>query len=51
MVRKLGPLKKVIGMLPGVGQALKDIDLDDKSLQAARGDDPVDDPEERRAPS
>lgn len=30
MIRKLGPLKKVLGMLPGVGQALKQIDLDDR---------------------
>lgn len=29
MIRKLGPLKKVLGMLPGVGSMLKDIDLDD----------------------
>ena len=29
MVRKLGPLKKVLGMLPGVGQAIKDIDIDE----------------------
>jgi signal recognition particle subunit SRP54 len=33
MVRKLGPLKKVLGMLPGVGQALKDIDLDDRRFK------------------
>lgn len=30
MIKKLGPLKKVMGMLPGIGQALKDIDIDDK---------------------
>jgi signal recognition particle subunit SRP54 len=29
MIRKLGPLKKVLGMLPGVGAMLKDVDLDD----------------------
>jgi signal recognition particle subunit SRP54 len=37
MIRKLGPLKKVLGMLPGVGSMLKDIDLDDghfKRLEA-----------------
>ncbi|MCC6670257.1 MAG: signal recognition particle protein [Planctomycetes bacterium] len=33
MIRKLGPLKKVLGMLPGVGAALKDIDLDDARFQ------------------
>ncbi|PIE24081.1 MAG: signal recognition particle protein [Planctomycetota bacterium] len=30
MVKKLGPLKKVFGMLPGMGQALKDVEIDDK---------------------
>jgi signal recognition particle subunit SRP54 len=37
MIRKLGPLKKVLGMLPGVGSMLKDVDLDDghfKRLEA-----------------
>ena len=29
MIRKLGPLKKVLGMLPGVGQLLKEVDFDD----------------------
>lgn len=29
MIRKLGPMKKVLGMIPGMGQALKQIDLDD----------------------
>ena len=29
MIRKLGPLKKVLGMLPGVGSALKEVDFDD----------------------
>ncbi len=28
-VRKLGPLKDVLGMLPGVGQSLKDVDIDE----------------------
>ncbi len=30
MVRKLGPLKKVLGMLPGVGQALEGVEIDDR---------------------
>jgi len=37
MIRKLGPLKKVLGMLPGVGSMLQDVDLDDghfKRLEA-----------------
>ena len=29
MIRKMGPLKKVLGMLPGMGQMLKEVDLDD----------------------
>ncbi|MCA8954068.1 MAG: signal recognition particle protein [Planctomycetes bacterium] len=29
MIRKLGPLKKVLGMLPGVGSMLKQVDFDD----------------------
>lgn len=29
MIRKMGPLKKVMGMLPGMGQMLKEVDLDD----------------------
>jgi len=31
MVRKLGPMKKVLGMMPGMGQ-LKDLDVDDRQL-------------------
>ncbi|MEM7198695.1 MAG: signal recognition particle protein [Planctomycetota bacterium] len=33
MIRKMGPMKKVLGMLPGVGSALKDIDLDDQHFK------------------
>ncbi|HEB54559.1 MAG TPA: signal recognition particle protein [bacterium] len=33
MIRKMGPLKKVLGMLPGVGAALKNIDLDDRHFK------------------
>jgi signal recognition particle subunit SRP54 len=33
MLRKMGPLKKVLGMLPGVGQALKEIDFDESRFQ------------------
>ncbi|MCB9871728.1 MAG: signal recognition particle protein [Planctomycetes bacterium] len=32
MLRKMGPLKKVLGMLPGVGSMLKDVDLDNKEF-------------------
>lgn len=30
MIRKLGSFKKILGMLPGMGQLLKDVDLDDR---------------------
>ncbi|MBK8098252.1 MAG: signal recognition particle protein [Planctomycetes bacterium] len=33
MIRKLGPLKKVLGMIPGIGSAMKDIDFDDQHFQ------------------
>ena len=33
MIKKLGPLKKVLGMLPGVGSAMKDLDFDDKHMK------------------
>ena len=33
MIRKMGPMKKVLGMLPGVGQMLKQVDLDDGHFQ------------------
>jgi len=32
MMKRLGPMKKVLGMLPGVGSALANADLDDKTL-------------------
>lgn len=33
-IKKMGPLNQVLGMLPGVGKAIKDIDLDDdKSIK------------------
>lgn len=33
MIKKLGPLKKVLGMLPGMGSAMKDLDFDDKHMK------------------
>jgi signal recognition particle subunit SRP54 len=32
MLRKMGPLKGVLGMLPGVGQQLKGLEVDDRQL-------------------
>ncbi|MCC7408435.1 MAG: signal recognition particle protein [Phycisphaeraceae bacterium] len=31
-IRKMGPLKSLLGMLPGVGSQIKNLDLDDKQL-------------------
>jgi signal recognition particle subunit SRP54 len=33
MIKKLGPLKKVLGMLPGVGSMMKDVDFDDGRMK------------------
>jgi len=32
MMRKMGSMKSLLGMIPGVGSQLKDIDLDDKEI-------------------
>ncbi len=32
MIRKMGSMKSLLGMLPGVGSAMKDIDIDEKQL-------------------
>ncbi|MEM1449318.1 MAG: signal recognition particle protein [Planctomycetota bacterium] len=32
MVRKMGPMKKVLGMMPGMGQAAQNLDIDDKQM-------------------
>ena len=32
MVKRMGPLKGVLGMLPGIGKQLGDLDIDDKHL-------------------
>ena len=31
-IQKMGPLKQVLGMLPGVGSQIKDADIDDSQL-------------------
>ena len=31
-LRRMGPLKQLLGLLPGVGSALKDVHIDDKQL-------------------
>jgi len=50
MIRKLGPLKKVLGMLPGIGAALKDVDLDDQRLKRVEAVIQSMTPAERRDP-
>lgn len=37
MLRRMGPLKQLLGMLPGVGSALKDVQLDDRQLNRLEG--------------
>lgn len=32
-IQKMGPLKQIMGMLPGVGDKLKDVDVDDNQLK------------------
>ncbi len=32
-IQKMGPLKQIIGMLPGVGDKIKDMDIDDSQLK------------------
>jgi len=36
-LRRMGPLKQLMGLLPGVGQALKGAQLDDKQLDRVEG--------------
>ena len=35
-LRRMGPMKQLLGMLPGVGAALKGIDIDEKQLEPTR---------------
>jgi signal recognition particle subunit SRP54 len=50
MMKKMGPLKNVIGMLPGMGQQLKDVDVDDKQLARVEAIVLSMTPQERRVP-
>jgi signal recognition particle subunit SRP54 len=42
-LRRMGPMKQLLGMLPGVGSALKDVNIDDKQLDRTRGHRQLDD--------
>jgi signal recognition particle subunit SRP54 len=52
-VRRMGPLEQVLGMIPGLGQALKDVDADRGEREIRRAVAMVDSmtPAERRDPS
>ena len=32
MIRRMGPMKQILGMLPGMGGMLKDVDIDDRQV-------------------
>jgi signal recognition particle subunit SRP54 len=36
-LRRMGPMKQLLGMLPGVGSALKDAEIDDSQLDRLEG--------------
>ena len=36
-IRRMGPMKQILGMLPGVGQALKGVDVDESQLNRLEG--------------
>ena len=33
-IKKMGPIKQIVGMLPGVGDKLKDVDIDDNAFKS-----------------
>jgi signal recognition particle subunit SRP54 len=50
-IRKMGPLTSMLGMIPGVGKQLKDVDLDEKDLARVEAIIHSMTPEERREPA
>ena len=50
VLRRMGPIKQLLGMLPGVGQMLKDLPLEDKQLDRLQGIVHAMTPAERRDP-
>jgi len=36
-MRRMGPMKQLLGMLPGIGSALKDADIDERQLDRVEG--------------
>ena len=49
-IRRMGPMKQLLGMLPGVGSMLKDVDVDDKQLDRVEATISSMTPEERKNP-
>jgi signal recognition particle subunit SRP54 len=49
-LKKMGPLQGLLGMLPGIGRQLKDVDLDDRELARVEAVIQSMTPEERRTP-
>jgi len=50
-VRKMGPLKQIMSMLPGMEQQLRDVEIDDRQLDRTMAIIQSMTPEERRKPS
>ena len=50
-LRRMGPLKHILGLLPGVGSALKNIDIDEKQFDRIEGIVHAMTPGERRKPA
>ena len=50
-LRRMGPMKQLLGMLPGVGQALRDVNIDDKELDRVEAVINSMTPGERRKPA
>lgn len=50
-LRRMGPLKQLLGLLPGVGSALKDVHIDDKELDRVEAIVSSMNKKERRHPS
>ena len=43
MLKKMGPLQGVLKMIPGLGNQLKDVDIDERAARPRRGDRALDD--------
>ncbi len=50
-IRRMGPLKNLLGLLPGVGSALKDVNIDEKQLDRVEAIVHSMTPRERKEPS